>query len=230
LTVVIPFGYGFVVRPNDLWSTDVSVDAVDQFQVQTSSTSAAYHGQGLQNYTLKSGSNQFHGRAFEYFRNTVLDIWGWSSKYDDTGTGRTAYGNNAYIERSLSTTDQPSNVSAYAVWEEPFGHDNGNRFVSALIKDYAISGIYRYTSGYPLAITASGCKLPFSGTCMPNLNPDFHGPIRINYGYGHNTYKEALATPFIDYRAFSAPSAYTSATLLAPMLTLCAGPAATTRT
>ena len=57
-----------------------SVDAIDQFQVQTSGTSAAYSGQGVENYTLKSGTNKFHGRAFEYFRNTVLDTWGFLSK------------------------------------------------------------------------------------------------------------------------------------------------------
>ncbi|WP_348269884.1 carboxypeptidase-like regulatory domain-containing protein [Edaphobacter paludis] len=160
---------------------------------------------GNSNYSsLQVTLNQKPRRGLSYTINYT-----YSKMYDDTGTGRTAYGNNAYVERSLSTTDQPSNVSAYAVWEEPFAHGNGNRFVNALIKDYAISGIYRYTSGYPLAITASGCNLPFSGTCMPNLNPNFHGPIRINDGYGHNTYKAALATPFIDYRAFSVPSAYT---------------------
>lgn len=57
-----------------------SVDAIDQFQVQTAGSSAAYQGQGLENYSLKSGNNQFHGRAFEYFRNTVLDTWGYFSK------------------------------------------------------------------------------------------------------------------------------------------------------
>jgi hypothetical protein len=57
-----------------------SVDAVDQFQVQTSGTSAAFQGQGVENYTLKSGTNSYHGRAFEYFRNTVLDTWGFFSK------------------------------------------------------------------------------------------------------------------------------------------------------
>ena len=57
-----------------------SVDAIDQFQVQTAGSSAAFQGQGLENYTLKSGTNQFHGRAFEYFRNTVLDTWGYFSK------------------------------------------------------------------------------------------------------------------------------------------------------
>jgi hypothetical protein len=53
-----------------------SVDAVEQFQVESNGVSAAYQGQGLQNYTHKSGSNTYHGSAFEYFRNTVLDTWG----------------------------------------------------------------------------------------------------------------------------------------------------------
>ncbi len=56
-----------------------SVDAVDQFQVQTSGVSAAYQGQGMQNFVHKSGTNQYHGSAFEYFRNTVLDAWGFFS-------------------------------------------------------------------------------------------------------------------------------------------------------
>ena len=48
----------------------VSVDAVDQFQVETNGSKAQYEGQGVENYVLKSGTNAFHGVAFEYFRNT----------------------------------------------------------------------------------------------------------------------------------------------------------------
>jgi hypothetical protein len=129
----------------------------------------------------------------------------YSKLYDDTGTGRTAYGNNAYIEHALSTTDQPSNVSAYAVWEEPFGKNGGNRFVNALIKNYAISGIYRYTSGYPIVPTASGCTQPFSGTCMPSINPNYSGSARINGGYGNALYSVATTTRYFDPNAFLAP-------------------------
>jgi hypothetical protein len=32
-----------------------------------------YSGQGAANFVLKSGTNKFHGAAYEYFRNTVLD-------------------------------------------------------------------------------------------------------------------------------------------------------------
>ncbi len=54
----------------------VSVEAVEQFQVVTNGAKAQFDGQGVENYVLKSGTNQFHGAAFEYFRNTDLDARG----------------------------------------------------------------------------------------------------------------------------------------------------------
>jgi hypothetical protein len=54
----------------------ISVDAVEQFQVETNGAKAQYEGQGVENYVLKSGGNNFHGAAFEYFRNTDLDARG----------------------------------------------------------------------------------------------------------------------------------------------------------
>src|SRR5215470_8581866 len=57
-------------------SLGVSVEAVEQFQVETSGTGVEFNGQGSENYTIKSGGNQFHGTGFEYFRNTLLDARG----------------------------------------------------------------------------------------------------------------------------------------------------------
>lgn len=54
----------------------VSVEAVEQFQVETNGTSVEFNGQGSENYTIKSGTNEFHGSAYDYFRNTVLDARG----------------------------------------------------------------------------------------------------------------------------------------------------------
>ena len=49
----------------------VSVEAIEQFQVEVNGQKAQYQGQGFHNYQLKSGTNQFHGAAYEYFRNTT---------------------------------------------------------------------------------------------------------------------------------------------------------------
>src|ERR1035437_7962617 len=54
----------------------VSVEAVEQFQVETAGAKAMYEGQGVSNYVLKSGGNQFHGGVYEYFRNTIFDARG----------------------------------------------------------------------------------------------------------------------------------------------------------
>ena len=61
-------------------STAVSVDAVDQFSVQTSGASTSFGGAGATNYTIKSGGNQFHGTVFDFIRNTMFDTWGYFSK------------------------------------------------------------------------------------------------------------------------------------------------------
>jgi len=50
-------------------------DAIQEFRVSTSlyDASQGRNGGGNINAILKSGTNQFHGDAWEYFRNTVLD-------------------------------------------------------------------------------------------------------------------------------------------------------------
>jgi hypothetical protein len=52
-----------------------SIDMVHQYNVQTSNLSAEFSNTagGVVNEVTKSGGNQFHGSAYEYFRNTDLE-------------------------------------------------------------------------------------------------------------------------------------------------------------
>ena len=55
-----------------------SVDAVEEFKVQTNNFSAEFGrtGGGVVNVVMKSGTNRYHGNAYEFFRNRVLDANG----------------------------------------------------------------------------------------------------------------------------------------------------------
>jgi hypothetical protein len=57
----------------------VSVDALQEFRIQTSTYAPEFGRQpGAQiSIVTRSGTNQFHGTGFDYFRNTVLDANNW---------------------------------------------------------------------------------------------------------------------------------------------------------
>ena len=72
--------------PRYVW-TAMSVDAIDQFQVQTTGYSAVYEGQGVMNYTIKQGGSKQHGSVYEFLRNTEFDTWGFLGKAPNPATG-----------------------------------------------------------------------------------------------------------------------------------------------
>jgi hypothetical protein len=65
---------------NRVVSLAMSVEAVDQFQVLTSTPPAEYMGAGAMNFTMKSGGVKYHGQVSDFIRNTVFDTWGFTSK------------------------------------------------------------------------------------------------------------------------------------------------------
>ena len=62
----------------------VSVDAMQEFRVQTSSFAPEFGRTpgGQISILTRSGTNEFHGTAFEYFRNDVLDANDWFSNFN----------------------------------------------------------------------------------------------------------------------------------------------------
>jgi len=60
-------------------------DSIQEFRVETNNIGAEYgeYFGGVLNFSTKSGSNEVHGSAYEYFRNTVLD----ANSYFNNRTG-----------------------------------------------------------------------------------------------------------------------------------------------
>jgi len=72
---------------NRLVSQSLSVDAVDQIQIITSTPPVEYAGAGASNFTMKSGSLKYHGSVKDFIRNTSLDAYPFSGKVRDA-TGK----------------------------------------------------------------------------------------------------------------------------------------------
>ncbi|MBV9505701.1 MAG: TonB-dependent receptor [Acidobacteriia bacterium] len=77
--------------------TQGSVDALEEFAIQTSNFAAEFGLAGgvVYNITMKSGSNQFHGSAYEYFANEALNA----------GVPFTSNGNGGHLRPAVRRND-----------------------------------------------------------------------------------------------------------------------------
>ncbi|MBV8858001.1 MAG: carboxypeptidase regulatory-like domain-containing protein [Acidobacteria bacterium] len=71
-------------------------DAIQEFRVQTNSYNAEYgrFASGVINVLTKSGTNQFHGSAFEYVRNDIFNANDWGSQLAKAPFHRNQFGAN----------------------------------------------------------------------------------------------------------------------------------------
>jgi hypothetical protein len=150
-----------------------------------------------------------------------------SKELDDAGTIRTGYPIPASLnasgkawaadrmDRSISTISTPHIFVVYGVYKLPFGKDgigHDNRLVRALAGGWELSSILTDQSGYPLTLSSTSCTtstLPGQGTCMPDLNPAFTGPI-LNSKWASGITALTLGTkPYIN----AGPAGYLSNTI-----------------
>src|SRR5213075_2622342 len=73
-------GTNFVILP--------PVDAIQEFKVQTTGFSAEFgrSGAAVLNATIKSGTNDFHGSVWEFFRNDKMDAADFFERIQDPAT------------------------------------------------------------------------------------------------------------------------------------------------
>src|SRR3984957_570984 len=88
-------------------SSLVSVDALQEFRVATSSYAPEFGRQpgGQVTLTTRSGTNDFHGGVFDYFRNTVMDANNW-------------FANNAGEPRAAEIHNDFGGVWGGPIWKD----------------------------------------------------------------------------------------------------------------
>ncbi|MES2393246.1 MAG: carboxypeptidase regulatory-like domain-containing protein [Acidobacteriota bacterium] len=135
----------------------------------------------------------------------------YAQNVDDAGTQRSGYDIPASviadgqfhpknrIDRSISINDQPQNLSIYGVYNSQYGKHSwgGDHLITrALLSGWQTSLIFQLSSGLPLPIVAT-CQSTQNvgqGTCMPDVNPNFHGDVRINGKWGEGVTAKTLGS------------------------------------
>jgi Carboxypeptidase regulatory-like domain/TonB dependent receptor len=166
--------------PRYVW-TAISVDAVDQFQVQTSGYSAIYEGQGIQNYSIKQGGNRYHGAVYEFFRNTALDTWGFFGANPNPVTGAVSKPVEHSNEFGIYLSGPLVPVGS---WKDKlffFGNYNGFRYSSQTPTTLTFPTAAQQSGNFQ-GLVSGGIYDPFTVTqCTA-----FQGsPCRYRYGFTH---------------------------------------------
>jgi hypothetical protein len=179
-----------------------SLDAVQEFKVQTSSYSAEYGraGGAVLNVALKSGSNQLHGTLFEFLRNDKLDANGFFNNY--FGIQRQALRQNTF-GASVGGPVVKNRLFWFANYEGFRRRDisvNGYLVPTAAQRQGDFSGqapVYD-----PLTLDAHGNRLPFPDNRIPadRIHPaarrlmDFYPQPNVS-GDPTRNYQETLSNP-----------------------------------
>lgn len=155
-----------------------SVEAIEQFTLQTSNFSAEFGrvgNGGFYNFTSKSGTNQFHGSAYTYFENTFLNA----------GIPFTNDGNGKHIKVVKHLADYGGSVGGPVLIPKIYNGKNKTFFFFNMEKYRDRESLYAGTTTVPNAAYLAGdLSNNLAVTGNRNLGTDFAGrPIIQNAIY-----------------------------------------------
>jgi hypothetical protein len=190
-----------------------SVDAIQEFNMITNNAPAEFGNfmGAIVSTTTKSGTNQFHGSAFEFFRNNVLNANDWANNFN--GAPRTAIRWNNFggtlggpikkdklfffIDYQGQRDDTPTSIATTSVFTA--AERQGN--FSQLLTEANPIQLYN-----PFSVNAAGNRAPFAGNIIPSslfspaaskiLTSTYYplptnGNLINNYQYAQNSYINA---------------------------------------
>jgi hypothetical protein len=190
--------------PRFVW-TAISVDAVDQFQVETSGYPALYEGQGVENFNIKQGGNHYHAAVYEFFRNTALDTWGFY-KANNPVTGQAEKPVEHQNEYGIILSGP---LVPFGTWKDKlffFGNYDGFRYLHDAPALNSFPNTAEQTGNFQgILNTNTGSELSQSngvGIYDPNTQTactanSTSGTCRYRYGYVYGGTKGANGDPVL---------------------------------
>jgi hypothetical protein len=153
-------------------SNSPSIEAIDQFTVDTNGYKAEYGhaGGGNMTYASKSGTNQFHGVAYEFLRNNDLDANNWFSNrsgipisiYKQNDFGLT-FGGPVWIPKVYHGKDKTFFFFSYEGFRNRTGA-NGAQFT--------IPTPEMYNGDFSKWVTSAGVQIPIYNPTTQVTNGD----------------------------------------------------------
>jgi len=132
--------------------TAPSVEALSEFKVLTATIPAEFGrtSGGVESFATKSGTNKFHGTAFNFFRNDKLDANSWNNNFNGAPKGRDhqndfggALGGPVWIPKLYNGKDK---LFFFFSWEQ-YRNNLGKSNVNTLPTDAERSGDFRALLG-----------------------------------------------------------------------------------
>ena len=157
--------------------TQASVDAIQEFTIQTSNYAAEFGqaGGGVINQTMKSGANDFHGTVYEYFVNEALNA---GQPFTNNGSGglirsvarRNDYGGTiggpVWIPKVYKGRDKTFFFFNLEQFRET-QHVNSNA-VTVPVDNYRTGNFAQALTGRTLGNDVLGRAIPENGIYDPN--------------------------------------------------------------
>jgi len=158
------------------------LDAVREFRIYTQAYSPEFGhtGGGIESFTIRSGTNDLHGGAWEYFRSDVFDANGYNA--DAAGQAKPSFQRNQFGGQIGGPVVIPglyhgrSKTFFFFSYEELLDSSPGAGFTTTVPTALERNGNFSQTlnaNGSPLVIydpstlNAAGQRLPFPGNIIP---------------------------------------------------------------
>jgi hypothetical protein len=200
-----------------------SVDAIEEFNMITNNAPAEFGNYmgGIISTSIKSGTNQFHGDAFEFFRNDVLNANSWSNNWSGSPRSKVRWNMYGATLGGPIKKDKLFFFVDYQAQRLNFPNSTGTiSLITAAERQGDFSallgrGIQLYN---PFSVTAAGspgcpasntagCRAPFSNNQIPlslldpvakNLFSSSLYPVPTLPGLQNNYYNTSNSHIYVD--------------------------------